>query len=85
MIKNNIGTIYTRIQQFEKSIDCYKELLSIKPEFELAWKNLTVNYYNAGNYTGSIETPDKVKTEGDLFLTVMGNEERRGFALKKPD
>ncbi|MEO7446082.1 MAG: O-antigen ligase family protein [Ferruginibacter sp.] len=50
LANNNMGTIYTEMQDFKSAIPYYEKALLLAPDFNLVKKNLAVNYFNLGLY-----------------------------------
>jgi O-antigen ligase len=78
-----MGTIYTDLKQFDKAIPCYEKALQINPYYDIALKNLAINYFNVNNYEGCIKSLTKVDIKGDTYLTDLFNEATRRLAEKK--
>ncbi len=76
MVYNNLGTIYTEMNDFKTAIPYYEKALYMAPDFDIVKKNLAFNYYSIGNYKGAIKTLEKVKIDGDEFLVNMLNDAR---------
>lgn len=71
MVYNNLGTIYTEMQDFKTAITYYERALLLTPDFDIVKKNLAYNYYSVGNFKAAIKTLEKVNIEGDEFLVNM--------------
>ncbi len=76
-VYNTEGTIYTDTDQFEKAIVAYEQAIKIVPDYDIVLKNLAVNYFRVKNYSACIQSLNKVKTEGDEYLTGLLNEAKR--------
>ena len=77
MVYNNMGTIYTDMNDFKRAIPYYEKALQLAPDFVIVKKNLAFNYYSVGNYKGAIKTLDKVNIDDDEFLVNMLNEAKK--------
>jgi len=78
-----MGTIYTDLKQFDKAIPCYEKALQINPYYDIALKNLAINYFNVNNYEACIKALNKVDIKGDTYLTDLFNEATRRSAETK--
>ena len=83
MVFNNLGTIYTEMNDFKKAIYYYEKAMQLTPDYDIVKKNLAYNYYRVGNYKGTIKTLEKVKIDNDEFLLNILNEAKR-FAAMQP-
>ena len=54
MVNNNMGTIYTEIEDYKTAIVYYEKALALTPDFIIVKKNLALNYYLTGNYAKCI-------------------------------
>ena len=77
MIYNNLGTIYTEMNDFKKAIPYYEKAMELTPDYDIVKKNLAYNYYRVGNYKGTVKTLEKVEIANDEFLVNMMNEAKR--------
>ena len=78
-----MGTIYTDLKQYDKAIPCYEKALQLTPDNEIAFKNLSVNYFISNNYEACIKTLGKINIAGDPYLTGMLNECKIRLTEKK--
>jgi O-antigen ligase len=83
LVYNNMGTIYTEMNDFKKAIPYYEKALQLTPDFEIVKKNLALNYYNVGNYKGTVKTLENVKINDDPFLVNIMNESKK-LAANQP-
>jgi O-antigen ligase len=82
MVYNNMGTIYTEMNDFKKAIPYYERALQLTPDFDIVKKNLAYNYYRVGNYGATIKTLSKVDVSGDQFLNNMLNDAKNKAGVK---
>lgn len=80
---NNQGTVHWDLKQYQTAIDNYKKALMYAPEFETILKNLAMTQYYSGDYSGCIETIEKLKIEKDPMLINVLNDCRRKLAEKQ--
>jgi tetratricopeptide (TPR) repeat protein len=77
---NNMGNIYTQIQDYETAIKLYQEVLEFFPQNERTLYNLTSAYANSGKWTKASETVD-------LLLAILPDRwnymNLKGFILLK--
>ena len=74
MVYNNLGTVYTNMQDTRKAISSYEKALKLAPEFDIVLMNLAVNYYNVGNYSASLDAFKRLKRIDDPFLVNLYRE-----------
>lgn len=76
IVYNNIGTIYTDMQQYDSAVQYYNKALKLTPKFQMSLKNLAVNYYQLGKYKECVQTLEKInlKDEKDDYLQNLYNQ-----------
>jgi len=74
MVYNNLGTVYTNMNETQKAIASYEKALKLAPEFDIVLMNLAFNYHAVGNYKASLEAFKKIKKLEDPYLISLYNE-----------
>ncbi len=56
---DNIGTVYRKLKNYTKAIECYEKAIEIDTNDAETWCNLAIVYGSINNYTKAVECHQK--------------------------
>lgn len=81
---NNKGLAYENLDQTEKAIECYKQVLSIDPEYKIAWYNLGLAYEDLNDFNSSVEAYKKAIEIDPEYTSAWNNLGYTFNLMRKP-
>ena len=76
---NNLSTIYNKLGNTEKAIECSRKAIDLVPDYAPPWANLGASYNAKGNYEKAIECCRKALDIDPQYATAWNN---LGFAYE---
>jgi tetratricopeptide (TPR) repeat protein len=73
------------MKDYNKAIENYNKAIRYAPKFEMAYKNLAVNYYNIGNDSACINALSKVNISNEPVLVNLLNDAKKRIQSKQPN